>query len=425
MPRTAPYSMPEEALHGFLCRAFDGSALRRLAEFGPHGELLAADLPSPPVALSELAHGLIVGMGRRGLLDERFFGRLLLQRPELHREIKEIMRMFGCQVGALDPPELVDISPRPQQPWLSLSLRLGRLSLLITLGVVGGTLAVVVWNGLASMDDDPLGGDVVVKLHTCARGEPCVSCSCERPLDCNPEGLCVEPPSTVEADVPSAPDVCADPRMERLLTALVRCEHNGSIHACERGISLNAFSTAGELDDVLARLPGSVSLHFPAGKPSLESGRPWPDARIRAHYLRMLDGSLANLRNAEAIVLIARSSKSGSPQRNFLYAVARAEFAAGLIGEAVGSTPLEREAVDSKLRSFVTGSGRVMDVKAFNNAYSGRFITWSAESEVALHRSLEPGAAPADAQWADNVINQSIVVVPIPCPIPSKVTTSG
>ncbi len=184
--------------------------------------LLAAELPGSPASLSELAHSLVVGAKRRGVLDERFFYRLLSQYPEHRQEVQRISRMFGHD--GIAPPErssLPEDSPRLPRPWLSLNLRLGRLSMLITFGLVVG-IGLAAGMGVGNPDLCSRGGCVSALPDKCELGEPCHE----------PDDVGISAPHDLVCELGEAfrePDRCS--REPLLPGVLGICIEQGAVHA--------------------------------------------------------------------------------------------------------------------------------------------------------------------------------------------------
>ncbi|WAS91054.1 hypothetical protein [Nannocystis punicea] len=73
---------------------------------------LEHELPGAQAGHADVAHALVRGLERRGLLDAEFFVRLRAQRPRRAREIDDIADRWMCSRPA-DPPR-----PRRPRRWL-------------------------------------------------------------------------------------------------------------------------------------------------------------------------------------------------------------------------------------------------------------------------------------------------------------------
>jgi len=132
---TLPVSTVEQALVELLVEVFDESGLRRFVASGADTAVLTAELPGSPVSMIELTQRLVAGARRHGLLTNEFFARLHAERPRHTTRIDGIRRALAeaaplHTTGYSDPmaPMIADRSR-----WFSLRMRLGCLSLVVTL----------------------------------------------------------------------------------------------------------------------------------------------------------------------------------------------------------------------------------------------------------------------------------------------------
>jgi len=243
----------------------------------------------------------------------------------------------------------------------------------------------------------------------CELNDPCGTgeCECEPPMTCN-AGVCVDP-------VPPPPPACDDPELQKALARLDK-ECQGNLGTCKLG-SLTKFAMRNKaFDALISAFPDVITLHFEAGKPPLDDN-PWPDAKTRDHYVERLARSKAALEAAKYIFIIARSSPHGNPRRNDLFAQKRSIHTKELLFAALDMTVAQRDAFGAKLREFILGPKRKIGREFFAQRYSNHFITWSKSSHNLLLKLIksEQPLSERDEQWADDTINQVVLIVPVAC----------
>ncbi len=251
----------------------------------------------------------------------------------------------------------------------------------------------------------------------CEDGDSCGPCACKAPMLCE-SGVCKSPE-------PPPPPVCDNPEIQRALAQLDKdCE--GNLGVCAPG-ALNKFAMRYKgFDELLSAFPGTITLHFPAGKPPINSGLPpWPDAKTKAYYIERLARSAPLLRDAKFIFIIARSSPHGDIRRNSLFAQQRSVLAKDLLYATLDLGTAERDAFSKKFRDFILGPKRRLDRDFFAQRYQNRFVTWNKNSSkqfLSLLKSTEP-MTEKDAEWLDDTINQVVLIVPVHCEL--KTATPG
>lgn len=250
----------------------------------------------------------------------------------------------------------------------------------------------------------------------CGPGEPCgAECECNAPMTCV-EQVCTPPASP--------PAVCDDPDIQRLLAELSK-KCAGDFFGCPE-TELQKFVIESEtFDDVLAKFPDTITVHFDEGKPPLNR-RSWPPPAVEEHYLERL-GAPRNrkaLDEASLILLIARSSagkgKPAALANNVKFARNRSSEVKRLLG-LLGESPAARSALTSKIRAVNLGSKRPLPAALFNERYRNSRITWSHNTDMALGKGLTSYERLRSGQkkWVDNTINQVVFVVPITCALPA------
>ena len=243
----------------------------------------------------------------------------------------------------------------------------------------------------------------------CEVNDPCGAdeCSCEPPMACT-AGICVDP-------TPAAPAACDDPELQKVLARLQK-ECKGDLGTCKPG-SLDKFAMKDKsFDTLISAFPDVITLHFDAGKPPLDDNA-WPDARTRAYYVQRLARSRDVLLAAKHIFIIARSSPHGNTRRNGLYAQKRSIHTKEMLFAALDLGVADRDAFSAKFLDFVLGPRRKIDRGFFAQRYSNHFITWSKSSHNLLLKLIKSDEVLSehDEQWADDTINQVVLIVPILC----------
>jgi formylglycine-generating enzyme required for sulfatase activity len=92
----------EQALAGLLAALFDADGLRRWAH-ASLGEDVYRALPGAPVAFNELCFQIVMQAQQRGLVNERFFARLIEERPAQDEPIRRTAALWGNAVPVQQP----------------------------------------------------------------------------------------------------------------------------------------------------------------------------------------------------------------------------------------------------------------------------------------------------------------------------------
>lgn len=92
----------EHALAGLLGGLFDADGLRRFVH-ASLGEDVYRALPGAPVAFNELCFQIVMQAQQRGLVNERFFARLIEERPAQGERIRRIAALWGSAVPVQQP----------------------------------------------------------------------------------------------------------------------------------------------------------------------------------------------------------------------------------------------------------------------------------------------------------------------------------
>lgn len=364
---------------------------------------LTAELPGSSAPLSELAHGLIVAARRRGVLDARFFHRLLQQRPEHRPEIQRVMRLFGHD----EAPEVLEATepspgggiPSKRRPWLSLDLRIGRLSILVTLGIVGVTLAAAKWMGLLTARVEDRWFNELI-----AAG---------RAGSCGEDGFCEDTQGEADTDDQAEPFLphcetdcfCAD--NTGLIQLIDDCTQNGGSEFCA-----GLLAHPNSIDPLLAQFPEAFSIHFPADQPGVQRTS-WPDKKSRNFYGRNISRRMGALRDAESILVLGWPSRSSAPEYGSPLAIRRVSWVKELILDQA-TAPDERDALEAKIRTSVAPAAHIQ-TSTFHSLWGDRFIAWDRAAEELLSQRNEEMTF-REAGYVDQLVNRRVLVVPILCP---------
>ncbi len=252
---------------------------------------------------------------------------------------------------------------------------------------------------------------------TCQVGNPCgpgASCNCDAPLSCE-EGVCRATTRVAGA--------CDDPAVQRILGGLAEtCK--GDVDGC-KDEDLEKFALASEdFDEVMASFPSAVTIHFPNGAPDARSRvDTWPVDPERQHYRARLGQKFIvdALQEAPHVLLIARSSEGSGPKENQLFSKRRNDTVFDLLRENIG-TPDELRQLRGKIKRLRLPSTKALEIDFFSERPPDRIIAWSPEEEETLRANI------ADAKqlsWSARrqtraLLNQMVLLVPLPCDLPSK-----
>lgn len=261
----------------------------------------------------------------------------------------------------------------------------------------------------------------VIEDLACQDGDTCeapgASCACNSPMKCV-EQTCVAPAAT--------PPVCSNLDIQELLGAISQ-QCKGDFMACP-DTDLEKFVLPSKtFDRVLSRFPETLTIHFPSGFPPLQ-GDGWPTAEVTAYYRERVSTAktMKALREAKHVLVIARSSKGGSDLQNLKYSRNRSELVRQEFLDAATSQA-EREALDAKFKYLALGSRKILTAKIFRKYYHNRMYAWSHEEEKLLRSQIGryDKLSWSEKNGVDNLLNQVVIIVPIPCDLPGLEGASG
>lgn len=261
----------------------------------------------------------------------------------------------------------------------------------------------------------------VPALDTCQVGDSCemtgASCRCQAPLRCQ-ANVCT-------ADLITAS--CDDPIVHKVLVEVQKtCQ--GSWNTCPEDKLKDFVLSSADFDQVIAAFPGTMTIHFPSGRPFLAQGRDWPGDDERAYYRKQLSTPAVAkaLGEAQDLLLIGRSSLGQSPDEDLRYSRARVNMVAELL-TAAAPGPNESTALRGKFRQLMLGSRKVLQPAFFAKNYANRIVAWSADAEQYLRSKLVDLAklSAKERRGILGMVNQVVFVVPIPCKLPVDGATAG
>lgn len=85
---------PYEALGNLLASLFDLSTLHRFLALEPHGKTIMPALGTPPGTIDSVIFEALAALRHHGLINARFFARLLSVRPSEGRAIARVWRLW-------------------------------------------------------------------------------------------------------------------------------------------------------------------------------------------------------------------------------------------------------------------------------------------------------------------------------------------
>jgi hypothetical protein len=249
----------------------------------------------------------------------------------------------------------------------------------------------------------------------CQLGDACSSeCAADPRLRCDDaKGV------YVPVNAPTAA-VCEEPRVSRFLQEIGhKC---GSLSGCKAEDLKNWAIKEAEFFELMATFPGAVAVHFPKGKPPIAAAaRAWPPPEVAEHYIESLRPLVPQLQSAAAVMIVGLASSGGAQAE--AYSLERANTVVkkfiSAVTEREGLSAAERDAIDSKFKLVILGDRKQLSPEVFGKELLARSIGWSRASEDRIRSFIEQGDAIAsdDARALRQLINQAVLVVPIPCPL--------
>jgi len=258
-------------------------------------------------------------------------------------------------------------------------------------------------------------------LETCQVGDSCevsgAGCRCQAPLRCQ-ANVCTADTTTAS---------CDDPIVHRVLVEVQKtCQ--GSLQNCPEDKLKDFVIKSAEFDQVLAAFPGTMTVHFPSGRPVLADPSGWPSEDEEAHYRKQLSTPAVTraLRDAQDLLLIGRSSKSTNENLDLQFSKARVSMVTKLLTD-VAASPDESTALRGKIRQMLLGGKKVLAPDFFLKHYANRIVAWSTGAEQNLRAKIADitQLSPKDRAAILGQMNQVVFIVPIPCKLPVEGAAAG
>ncbi len=262
---------------------------------------------------------------------------------------------------------------------------------------------------------------IVTTVLSCQDGERCGDCTCMAPFSCDADDRC---------RVPRA-DSCS-PEATELFTRLrdferTQCEKNANNNAvsCSPAALSAFFLSVPQFNTILLNMKQTISIHFDGRRTADHLS----DAQQQA-YRDQFEPLADRLRQAEAILLVARASRENREDdrtdiANRIAAQARLAAVQYWLG-MLEPTPSGQDAMNRKLIRLAIGTESPLRPEVIENNPEHHIISWTRQkteqlrSQLKNHRELSPTAASELLR----TLNQSVLVVPIPCKLPPPQPTT-
>lgn len=269
------------------------------------------------------------------------------------------------------------------------------------------------------MIPEPLADDL--PLPDCDVGQSTSTCRC--------------PIQLVELD-----GVCSEPPRER-------CEHAdvaALIARLEQACNSERQSTPGALEDCppadlrdvilgshrdilkIANLfrDHSFTLHFHQGTPVANGANRWPSDAEQPRVVSTIHKLLAEVEPRGYLLLVALASSTGTREVNYTLATRRSDAAVGLVEKTRNAFPaLHQRLADVQMLVGLIGHEEraSVDLQTFDGIWgnTGRYRAWNESETRHMHAALDAWRAgtisKTELQWLTRVVNQSVLVIPLPC----------
>ena len=226
----------------------------------------------------------------------------------------------------------------------------------------------------------------------------------------------------------SGPKICTDQQALDFLGAILN--ECGDIGQCTTEQLRDVVLGTEDFDRLIANFDSAFAVHFDYGRPRAwdRSGKSTTWRRRRAYYVGRIRSRVSILtgpERAKTVLLIATSSatKRGST-RNDELALRRVNEVREMLNEAVG---IERAAEDqgsgagedfTRIKYTSLSDSWQLDEARYEAFKLHSSVLWDGPSErrfLGLMDTAEGGARAL--KWRDDVVNQTVYVIPIPCEV--------
>ncbi len=249
----------------------------------------------------------------------------------------------------------------------------------------------------------------------CQEGDPCDSCMCGDGYQCDGEQRCM----------PLKEDLCA-PEVAGLIRDIRRfeqdrCQAVGTDATQCDPKELDRFVIEHDkLNDLLLQLQHTMTVHFDQNEPSAERGLPRAAQR---HYGERFARLGDRLRAAKQILILGRSSRDRATSisrviANNNLAQNRMQHVAQWIVE-LAATPRDRDEMARKLIRLSLGDRQPLTREQLAKNAMHQYVAWKKGREDLLVSQVRGAEALDEAQreQVSRALNQSVLVIPIPCEI--------
>lgn len=249
----------------------------------------------------------------------------------------------------------------------------------------------------------------------CQEGDACGECACAAPLACDAADRCV--PREAPRCSAEVQTLLGDlRRFER-----ERCRSAGAdASTCPPKDLQDFFVAHADFNRLLLGLEHATTIHFDRRQPGADGLPP----RQATHYRGEMAALADRVRTAEHVLIVGRASEdrgqdaSTRTRNNFLAQARMGEVREWLVG--LESTPEGRDALGAKFLTLAIGTSHPLDVAALARNPFHRYVAWSARATAEL-RGWVAEHARLDVATTEQMVrrlNQSVLVIPIPCEIP-------
>ena len=256
------------------------------------------------------------------------------------------------------------------------------------------------------------------EILACQEGDPCDGgCTCTGAFSCDPDQRCSA----------RREDMCG-PEVAALLADLQRFERSQckkvgeDASQCSPRALAEFFISHQQFDGVLLGLRQTMTVHFE----SRRYGQDLP-AKQQRFYQSRFERLADRFRQAKGILIIARASQDGTEDLraqslNYLVAQARLDAAARWI-VALEPSPAGQEAMARKLTRLAIGTSHPLRAEVLARNPEHHYIAWSDPQEALLRYQVQHAAEldPQVLARMDRLLNQSVLIAPIPCALPPLV----
>lgn len=264
-------------------------------------------------------------------------------------------------------------------------------------------------------------------LPECEPGQATATCRCPDTL-VELDGVCDRPPT---AQACEHADVAALLRRLEQACGSERETAPGRLESCPptalRDIILDSHRDTLKIARVFRE--HSFTLHFHQGTPAAGRASRWPSDVEQPRVVSAVHKMLADVEPRGYLLLIALASATGSREINYTLATRRSDAAVLLLESARRAFPaLGQRLADMQVLVGLIGHEEhaSLDLENFDAIWgaTGRYRAWNEAETRHIRSALEAWRAgtisPFERQWLTRVVNQSVLVIPLPCAPPPR-----